>query len=82
MPSKLTEAILGVSPGESADLCQDIFAVLYDAAHLYRHTWREGDLLFWDNRLLHHARAWYDNSQTRTIRRCAIADEQEPTAIV
>ena len=81
VPSKLTEAIIGLGRDESEALCEQIFAVLYDPAFTYRHRWREGDLLFWDNRLLHHGRGWYDNSQNRTIRRCAIADQLEPTAI-
>lgn len=81
VPSSLCEAIVGVDPAESAEIIEQVRAVLYDPAHLYRHEWRAGDLLLWDNRLLHHARAWYDNSQKRTIRRCAIADDAEPTAI-
>lgn len=81
IPSSLCEAIVGVDPEESARIIEQVRAVLYDPAHLYRHQWRAGDLILWDNRLLHHARAWYDNSQKRTIRRCAIADDAEPTAI-
>ncbi|MCB2060073.1 MAG: TauD/TfdA family dioxygenase [Novosphingobium sp.] len=82
VPSSLTEEIVGLGREESDALCKEIFAILYDPAFVYRHKWREGDLLFWDNRLLHHGRGWYDNRQNRTIRRCAIADELEPTAIV
>ncbi|MCB2075828.1 MAG: TauD/TfdA family dioxygenase [Novosphingobium sp.] len=81
VPSKLTEEIVELDREASEALCEQIFAVLYDPAFVYRHEWREGDLLFWDNRLLHHGRGWYDNTQNRTIRRCAIADELEPTAI-
>lgn len=81
VPSSLCEEIVGLDPAESAQVIEQVRAVLYDPAHLYRHQWRAGDLILWDNRLLHHARAWYDNSQKRTIRRCAIADDAEPTAI-
>ena len=81
VPSALTEEIVGLSPEDSARMIERIHAVLYDPEFVYRHEWREGDFLFWDNRLLHHGRADFDNSQTRIIRRCAIADEAEPTAI-
>lgn len=81
VPSSLCEEFIGLSAEESADLMRQIRAVLYDPDHLYRHRWRAGDMLLWDNRMLHHARAYFDNRQTRTIRRCAIADELEPTAV-
>jgi len=81
VPSSLTEAIVGLEPEESDALLQELRAVMYDPDHVYRHEWRPGDLILWDNRLLHHGRGWYDNTQARTIRRCAIADEREPTAV-
>lgn len=81
IPSTLTREIIGLAPKEFEKVMCEIRAALYDPAHVYRHKWREGDLLLWDNRLLHHARAWFDTSQKRIIRRCAIADEMEPTAI-
>jgi len=82
IPSTLTHEIIGLAPEEFAEVMAEIRTALYDPAHVYRHPWREGDLLLWDNRMLHHARAWFDNARKRIIRRCAIADEMEPTAIV
>jgi len=81
IPSSLTQEIVGLGEEEFAEVMGEIRAALYDPAHVYRHRWREGDLILWDNRLLHHARAWFDNATRRIIRRCAIADELEPTAI-
>jgi taurine dioxygenase len=82
IPSSLTQEIIGLGPEEFAEIMGELRAAFYDPAHVYRHQWREGDLLAWDNRLLHHGRAWFDNSRKRIIRRCAIADELEPTAIL
>jgi len=81
VPSHLTESICGIDPARSEELTQAVTRIIYDAKFLYRHQWREGDLLVWDNRLLHHARSYYDNAQTRVLRRCAIADDLEPEAI-
>lgn len=81
VPSSLCEGFIGLSAEESADLMRRIREVLYDPEHIYKHRWHAGDMLLWDNRMLHHARAHFDNRQTRTIRRCAIADEMEPTAV-
>lgn len=82
IPSSLTHEIIGLAPEEFAEVMGELRAALYDPVHVYRHQWREGDLILWDNRLLHHARAWFDNGRKRIIRRCAIADEMEPTAIL
>ena len=64
----------GINPARSEELKQAVTRIIYDPQFLYRHQWREGDLLVWDNRLLHHARSYYDNAQNRVLRRCAIAD--------
>jgi taurine dioxygenase len=79
--SQLTREIIGLDPKESAALEPELAVVLYDPDHIYRHTWHEGDLLVWDNQLGHDARAYYDNAQTRVLRRCAIADDDEPEAV-
>jgi taurine dioxygenase len=81
IPSSLTQEIVGLCEDEFAEVMREIREALYAPEHVYRHEWREGDLILWDNRLLHHARAWFDNTTKRIIRRCAIADELEPTAI-
>jgi alpha-ketoglutarate-dependent taurine dioxygenase len=81
IPSYLTDYVLGLEPERSTELQDRVKAIMYDPAFTYRHAWREGDLLFWDNRLVHHARAWFDNAQNRVLRRCAIADEFEPEAL-
>ncbi len=79
--SELTESVVGVEPARSAELLRRAAEVMYDPRVIYRHVWREGDLIVWDNHLLQHARAFFDNAQTRVLRRTAVADDREPTAL-
>jgi alpha-ketoglutarate-dependent taurine dioxygenase len=79
--SQLTTEIVGATPEHGSELLRRVGGVLYDEAYIYRHKWREGDLLMWDNCLLQHARGHYVNSQNRVLRRSAIADDNEPTAV-
>jgi taurine dioxygenase len=45
----------------------------------YRHRWRAGDLLVWDNRCLMHRATPYDPAtQCRIIRRCTVLDDRPP----
>ena len=39
---------------------------------VYRHEWEAGDLVIWDNRMLHHARLPFQSSESRTLRRSSI----------
>jgi alpha-ketoglutarate-dependent taurine dioxygenase len=43
-----------------------------DGKHTYVHNWTPGDLVIWDNRMLHHARLPFDSSEARTLRRSSI----------
>ena len=45
----------------------------------YKHKWKKGDLLVWDNRCLMHRVEHYDASKEgRTIRRCTVIDPRKP----
>jgi taurine dioxygenase len=44
-----TSRIAGVSDAESAELLDFLFAHVKKPEFIYRHQWREGDLLLWDN---------------------------------
>ena len=45
----------------------------------YKHKWKKGDLLVWDNRCLMHRVEHYDASnEGRTIRRCTVIDPRKP----
>ncbi len=67
-----TVEVLGLEPEAGRALMQQVRAPLYDEAIQYRHHWRPGDLVLWNNRTLQHARTPFDESQPRTLRRTPI----------
>lgn len=68
VPHEEGEAILGELTGH-----------VDDPELIYRHKWRVGDFLVWDNRILQHARTDFDGKLPRTMRRVPIA-ENSPAA--
>jgi taurine dioxygenase len=69
--------IAGMTDEESRALIDylDSHAVRYE--FVYRHAWRPGDLLMWDNRcVLHYAIPNFDNSQLRRMQRCVAPGPQ------
>lgn len=48
--------VLGMSEVDSDALLDELFAHLYQPAHIYTHHWRTGDLVIWDNMALQHSR--------------------------
>ena len=49
---------------------------------VYRHTWRSGDFLIWDNRAtMHRARAFDDTQHRREMRRVTSLDTGDPARI-
>lgn len=69
----ITRSIEGLPEQESKELLQQLWAILEDERHIYRHTWQPGDLVFWDNRALLHART--DFTGERVLRRITIEGE-------
>jgi taurine dioxygenase len=67
-----TAAIEGIGGEEVPGLVARLRRHLDDLAINYVHHWRAGDLLVWNNRMLLHARAPFDPSQPRTLRRTPI----------
>ena len=57
---------------DSQNLIDEVRSYLRDENIIYRHQWRPGDLLIWDNRMLQHARGPFDESKPRTLRRTQI----------
>jgi taurine dioxygenase len=49
-----TSRIAGVSEAESTELLDYLFKHVTNPAFIYRHAWREGDLLIWDNCATQH----------------------------
>ena len=72
-----TSHFLGMTREES----QPLLKFLYDHAtrheSIYRHTWRVGDVLMWDNRCtMHYAVRDYDDSLTRYLHRTTAAGDR------
>ena len=64
------EGILGLDHKEALPLLDDLLAHATQDCLQYRHQWRPGDLMIWDNRrLLHKANGDYDMRQTRYLYR-------------
>jgi len=68
-----TQRVEEVAPEESKFLIAETRRYLYgDERIVYRHRWRLGDILVWNNWLLQHARTPFDAGQPRTLRRTSI----------
>ena len=64
------EGIVGLDHREALKLLDDLLEHATQQAFQYRHEWRPGDLVMWDNRcLLHKANGDYDMDQTRYLYR-------------
>jgi taurine dioxygenase len=71
-----TEAIEGLSNLESDALLELLFRQAEDPHFSYRHRWRTGDVLFWDNRITQHrvvANYW---PQRRLMRRATVLGDR------
>lgn len=68
-----TAAIHGLNHDETDQLLADLMVYLGDPAIGYRHTWRPGDVVVWNNITLQHARTDFDPAERRTLRRVPIA---------
>ena len=67
--------------GFTYDESSVILKFLYDHCtkpeFIYRHTWKKGDLLIWDNRvLMHYAIMDYPDDQGRYMERCTVIGEK------
>ena len=64
------EGILGLDHKEALPLLNDLLEHGTQPRFQYRHQWRQGDMVMWDNRcLLHKANGDYDMTQTRYLYR-------------
>jgi len=68
-----TDRILGLDPAESDALLEELLSYITLADIVYRHAWRPGDLVLWDNLALQHARTDFDSTYRRHMRRVQIA---------
>jgi taurine dioxygenase len=71
-----TTRVIDMPEGESRDLLQALFDHSVREEHLYRHQWREHDLVFWDNRSLMHLAAGTPDHLRRKMYRTTIEGDK------
>jgi alpha-ketoglutarate-dependent 2,4-dichlorophenoxyacetate dioxygenase len=74
--------VLGLPVEEGRALLKEILAHVTQPQFCYRHAWREGDLVIWDNRCVLHRATPYDSARhQRLLQRTTISgDPAEPAA--
>jgi len=72
----MTARIVGLDKAESDLLLRELFTYTEDPKITYRHVWQKHDLVFWDNRVLQHARTNFDPAEKRVLRRVPIAEHE------
>ncbi|GAC1337916.1 MAG: TauD/TfdA family dioxygenase [Acetobacteraceae bacterium] len=70
----------GLPLAESEALLDEIWAHATEASISWRHHWRVGDLVLWDNRATMHRREPFDASARRVMHRTQIKGEAPPAA--
>ena len=64
------EGIEGMPPDEAFKLIDDLYTHATNSRFEYRHKWRSGDMVIWDNRsVMHQANADYDPAEYRYLYR-------------
>jgi len=70
------ESIVGMPDDEAQALIKELMAHATQKKFEYRHKWRYGDMVIWDNRsLMHQANGDYDMQETRHLYRIMIVGE-------
>ncbi|MBI2726282.1 MAG: TauD/TfdA family dioxygenase [Polaromonas sp.] len=79
--SNTAKCIVGVEADESQKILDMLDKIVSNPQNVYAHKWEKMDLIVWDNLLLQHARSNFDAAETRTLRRCAIGNENESISV-
>ena len=66
--------VIGLSLPEGRVLLSDLLEHATQRQFVYRHEWRPGDLVMWDNRAVLHRGRRYDLAQRRDMRRSTVED--------
>lgn len=67
--------LLGMEWEESRDLLHAVFDEIYAPARVLEHRWRQGDVIFWDNIALQHARPDVESVGPRVLQRVIVGTE-------
>jgi len=74
----MTTGIEGMSGAESMPLLEALFDHMEKPEFVYRHKWKVGDVLLWDNRCSTHARDDFPSDQRRLMLRTTVAGNVIP----
>jgi taurine dioxygenase len=70
------EAIVGMEDDDALQLIAELMAHATQKKFEYRHQWRHGDMVIWDNRsVMHQANADYDMNERRFLYRLMLKGE-------
>jgi alpha-ketoglutarate-dependent 2,4-dichlorophenoxyacetate dioxygenase len=75
-------AILGMPMPEARILLRELTEHATQPRFVYVHTWRQWDLVIWDNRQVMHRVRRYDDAQPRDMRRTTVAGDAPTVAQV
>jgi alpha-ketoglutarate-dependent taurine dioxygenase len=74
--SQHSPGVMGIPADQGRALMQDLIAHATQPMFVYRHVWRKGDLLIWDNRHTMHRVIPYDyEMHTRIMHRTSVSGE-------
>jgi taurine dioxygenase len=74
---RFTIGIEGMVEEQADEILDQLFAHQIRGEFLYRHKWRDRDLVIWDNRcVIHHATGGYCYPDIRTMHRTVIAGDR------
>jgi taurine dioxygenase len=65
--------VVGLSPREGSELIAELRAHLTQDRFRYVHRWRVGDIVYWDNQAVLHARTAFDPGSRRVLKRISLA---------
>ena len=78
MSEHTTVRLNEVDDAEGEAIVAELASWIADPHFGYRHRWRLGDVVLWDNIILQHAREPFDKRERRTLRRIPIAETDGP----
>lgn len=70
------EYVIGMDPGESRELLDELLEWSTGERFRYAHDWRVGDLVMWDNTGMLHRALPYDVASERTLHRTTIFGQE------
>jgi alpha-ketoglutarate-dependent 2,4-dichlorophenoxyacetate dioxygenase len=73
--------VVGVDPDEGRELVENLYAHATQDKYVFRHSWRQHDLVIWDNRCtMHAATPLLSNDYRRDMRRTTINENGPETS--